>query len=103
MNEGTTVLEHLNFFNKIINELLTVDVKIDEKDKVLIFLSRFHSYMITSLLSYFMVSKVLNIKYQDRIRWGFFISDIGGDIGDTRAYWAFISDNIYNEILITKS
>ena len=31
------------------------------------------------------------------------ISDIGGDIGDTRAYRAFILDNIYNEILITKS
>ena len=31
------------------------------------------------------------------------ISDIGGDIGDTRAYRSFISDTIYNEILITKS
>ena len=31
------------------------------------------------------------------------ISDIGGDIGDTRAYWAFILDIIYNEISITKS
>ena len=30
MNEGITVLEHLNFFNKIISELLAVDVKIDE-------------------------------------------------------------------------
>jgi len=29
------------------------------------------------------------------------ISDIGGDIGDTRAYRAFILDTIYNEILIT--
>ena len=29
------------------------------------------------------------------------ISDIGGDIGDTRAYRVFISDTIYNEILIT--
>jgi len=47
--------------------------------------------------------KVLNIRYQDRIGWGFFISDIGGDIGDTRAYRAFISDTTYNEILITKS
>jgi len=42
-------------------------------------------------------------RYRDRIGWGFFISDIGGDIGDTRAYWAFISDTIYNEISITKS
>ena len=39
MNEGTTVLEQLNFFNKIISELIAVDVKIDEEDKVLILLS----------------------------------------------------------------
>ena len=31
------------------------------------------------------------------------ISDIGGDIGDVPAYLVFISDTIYNEILITKS
>jgi len=50
-------------------------------------------------------TKVLNIGYWDRIGWGFFISDIGyrGDIRDTRAYQAFISDTIYYEILITKS
>jgi len=39
MNEGTTVLEHLNFFNEVISELLTIDVKIDEEDKTLILLS----------------------------------------------------------------
>jgi len=39
IKERTVVLEHLNFFNKIINELLTVDVKIDEVDKALILLS----------------------------------------------------------------
>jgi len=39
IKEKTVVLEHLNFFNKIINELLTVDVKIDEVDKALILLS----------------------------------------------------------------
>ena len=27
------------------------------------------------------VIKVLNIGYRDRIGWGFFMSDIGGDIG----------------------
>jgi len=32
-----------------------------------------------------------------------FISDIGGDIGDTRTHRTFILDTIYNEILITKS
>ena len=31
------------------------------------------------------VGKVLNIGYRDRIGWGFFISDIVGDIGDMRA------------------
>jgi len=39
MNEGITVLEHLNVFNKIISELLTVDVKINGEDKALILLS----------------------------------------------------------------
>ena len=33
------VLEYLNFFNKVISELLAVDVKIDEEDKALIFFS----------------------------------------------------------------
>ena len=39
MNEGTTVLKHLNFFNKTISKLLAVDVKIDEEDKASILLS----------------------------------------------------------------
>ena len=39
-------LEHLNFFNKVISELLAVDVKIDEEDKVLILLSSLPEYMI---------------------------------------------------------
>ena len=36
MNEGTEVLEYLSFFNKVISELLVVDVKINEEDKALI-------------------------------------------------------------------
>ena len=32
-------MKHLNFFNKIISELLAVDVKIDEEGKALILLS----------------------------------------------------------------
>jgi len=36
MNEGTAVLEHLNFFNKVISGLLAIDAKIDEEDKALI-------------------------------------------------------------------
>ena len=53
MNEGTTVLEHLNFFNKITSELLAIDVKIDEKNKALIFLSllpELHDHIITTIL-----------------------------------------------------
>ena len=38
MKEETTMLEHLNF-NKIISELLPVDVKIEKEDKALILLS----------------------------------------------------------------
>jgi len=36
MKEETTVLEHLNFFNKVTSELLAVDIKIDKEDKALI-------------------------------------------------------------------
>jgi len=53
MHEGRdSVLEHLNFFNKVISELLVVDVKIDEEDKILILLSSLpQSYdHITSML-----------------------------------------------------
>ena len=39
MKRGTTILEHLNFFNKVISELLAVDVKIVEDNNVLILLS----------------------------------------------------------------
>jgi len=38
MKEGTVVLKYLNFFNKVISELLIIDVKIDEEDKALILL-----------------------------------------------------------------
>ena len=50
MNEGTAVLEHLNFFNKVINELLTIDVKIDKEDKALILrssLSELYNHIVT--------------------------------------------------------
>jgi len=36
---ATAVLEYLNFFNKVISELLAVNVKIDEENKALILLS----------------------------------------------------------------
>jgi len=53
MNEGTAVLEHLIFFNKVISELLTFDVKIDEEDKALILLSSLpesHDHIFTTML-----------------------------------------------------
>ena len=53
MKEGTSVLEHLNFFNKVISELLAVDVNIDEKDKALILLSSLpesYDHIITTIL-----------------------------------------------------
>ena len=53
MKEGTPVLEHLKFFNKIISELLLVDVKIDKEDKVLILLSSLpesYDYIVTTML-----------------------------------------------------
>ena len=42
MKEETAVLEHVNFFNKVISELLAVDVKIDEENKALIPVSYTH-------------------------------------------------------------
>ena len=53
MNEGIAVLEHLNFFNKIISKLLAVDVKIDEEDKALILLSSFpesYDHIVTTMI-----------------------------------------------------
>jgi len=47
------MLEHLNFSNKIINELLTVDVKIEEDDKALILLSSLpesYDHIVTTML-----------------------------------------------------
>ena len=46
-------MEQLNFFNKIISELLVVDVKIDEEDKVLILLSllsKSYEHIVTIML-----------------------------------------------------
>ena len=53
MKEGTTALEHLNLFNKVISELLAVDVKIDEEDKALILLSSLpvsYDHIVTTML-----------------------------------------------------
>ena len=39
LKEKIAVLEHINFFNKVISELLVIDVKIDEEDMTLILFS----------------------------------------------------------------
>ena len=47
------MLEHLNFFDKVINEFLAIDVKINEKDKALILLSplsQSYDHIITTIL-----------------------------------------------------
>jgi len=47
------VLEYLNFSNKVINELVAIDVKVDEEDKVLILLSSLsesHDHLITTMI-----------------------------------------------------
>ena len=51
--KATTMLEHINFFNKVISELLSVDVKIDEEDNTLILLSslpKLYDHIITTML-----------------------------------------------------
>ena len=53
MKEGTLVLKLLNFFNKVIRELLAVDVKIDEEGKASILLSSLlqsYDHIITIML-----------------------------------------------------
>ena len=53
MKEETVVLEYLNFFNKVISELLAVDVKIDKVDKALILLSSLpqsYDHIVTTML-----------------------------------------------------
>uniref|UniRef100_A0A2C9UC07 Reverse transcriptase Ty1/copia-type domain-containing protein n=1 Tax=Manihot esculenta TaxID=3983 RepID=A0A2C9UC07_MANES len=42
MVEGGNLVEHLNEFNRILNQLAKVDVKIKKKDKALLFLGSLH-------------------------------------------------------------
>src|SRR3954468_10942050 len=43
MAEGTPILQYLNVFNKIVSDLLALEVKMEEEDKALILLSSFSS------------------------------------------------------------
>lgn len=53
MVEGTNMLEHLNLFNKLISQLLNVDIKVKEEDKTLIILvslPRSYEHLVTTFL-----------------------------------------------------
>jgi len=38
MKEGTPILQHLNIFNRILNDLLALEIKLEEEDKALLLL-----------------------------------------------------------------
>ena len=88
MKKGAAVLEYLNFFNKVISELLPIDVKIDKEDKTLIL--RFHSHMITSLPS---CSKIRKLSAWRRSRQLSYLMKIGkGQIKRSRqdrVWWSW--------------
>jgi len=76
MNEGTAVLEHLNFFNKVFSELLAIDVKINEEDKTLILLSSLtesYDHIVTTMLygkETLILEEVTSTLLSDKIRKG---------------------------------
>ena len=39
MKKGTPILQHLNAFNRILSDLLALEVKLEEEDKALLLLS----------------------------------------------------------------
>jgi hypothetical protein len=39
MEEGARFVDHLNFFNKLVTQLISMDENIEEKDKVVILVS----------------------------------------------------------------
>ena len=43
MKEGTPILQHLNAFNRILSDLLALEVKLEEEDKALLLISSFSS------------------------------------------------------------
>src|SRR3954467_14251915 len=53
MAEGTPILQHMNAFNKIVSNLLALEVKLEEEDKALILLSSLlpsYDHLITTIL-----------------------------------------------------
>src|SRR3954470_23083153 len=53
MAEGTPILQHLNVFNKIVSDLLALEVKMEEEDKALKLLSSLppsYDHLVTTIL-----------------------------------------------------
>ena len=53
MKEGMPILQHLNTFNKIVSDLLALEVKLKKKDKALILLSSLppsYDHLVTTIL-----------------------------------------------------
>jgi len=53
VKEGTPVLHHLNMFNRILSNLLALEVKLKEEDKVLLLLSSLsqsYDYLVTTIM-----------------------------------------------------
>ena len=46
------MLEHLNFFNRVINELVAVDIKVNDEDKMLILWFQSHMIIIITTMLY---------------------------------------------------
>ena len=52
MKEGTHILDHMNIFNKIVSDLLCLEVKSKEEDKTLLLLASLPTlyYLVTTIL-----------------------------------------------------
>src|SRR3954465_2689939 len=53
MKEGTPILQHLNLFNKIVSDLLALEVKLEEEDKALLLLCSLppsYDHLVTTIM-----------------------------------------------------
>src|SRR5438270_3424082 len=53
MKEGTPILQHLNLFNKIVSDLLSLEVKLEEEDKALLLLESLptsYDHLVTTIM-----------------------------------------------------
>jgi len=82
MNEGTVVLEHLNFLNKVINELLVVESRSMRRIRHWYFSVYFNNHMITSSSLFSTVRKLSSWR---RLRQLFYLMRLGkGQIKSSR-------------------